>query len=63
MTAGDNTIQGEGLGDLFKNLGNKGLNISKRWLKNPEELRKPALLLVLHLHPEALKQLHQARQK
>ena len=33
MTAGDNTIQGEGLGDLFKNLGKKGLNISKKMAK------------------------------
>ena len=30
----DNTIQTEGLGDFFKNLGKKGLNISKKMAKN-----------------------------
>ena len=29
MTVSDNTIQAEGLGDFFKNLGRKGLNVSK----------------------------------
>ena len=30
----DNTIQAEGLSDFFKNLGIKGLNVSKRMAKN-----------------------------
>ena len=30
----DNVIQAEGLGDFFKNLGKKGLNISKKMAKN-----------------------------
>ena len=39
MIVSDNTIQAEGLGDFFKNLGKKGLNVSKKLakivLKNP----------------------------
>ena len=34
MTVSDNTIQIEGLGDFFKNLGKKGLNVSKKMAKN-----------------------------
>ena len=34
MTVSDNTIQAKGLGDLFKNLGKKGLNASKKMAKN-----------------------------
>ena len=34
MIVSDNTIQAEGLGDFFKNLGKKGLNVSKRIAKN-----------------------------
>ena len=30
----DNTIQAEGLGDFFKNLGKKGLNVSEKMAKN-----------------------------
>ena len=30
MAVSDNTIKAEGLGDFFKNLGKKGLNI---WVK------------------------------
>ena len=30
----DNTIQAEVLGDFFKNLGKKGLNVSKKMAKN-----------------------------
>ena len=33
MVVSDNVIQAEGLGDFFKNLGRKGLNISKKWQK------------------------------
>ena len=34
MTFSDNTIKSEGLGDFFKNLGKKGLNVSKKMAKN-----------------------------
>ena len=34
MIVSDNVIQAEGLGDFFKNLGKKGLNISKTMAKN-----------------------------
>ena len=34
MTVSDDTIKAEGLGDFFKNLGKKGLNVSKRKAKN-----------------------------
>ena len=30
MIVSDNVIQAEGLGDFFKNLGKKGLNVSKK---------------------------------
>ena len=34
MIVSDNVIQAEGLGYFFKNLGKKGLNVSKRMAKN-----------------------------
>ena len=34
MIVSDNTIQAESLGDFFKNLGKKGLNLSKKMAKN-----------------------------
>ena len=34
MTVSDNTIEAEGLSDFFKNLGRKGLNVSKKMAKN-----------------------------
>ena len=34
MTFSDNTIKAEGLGDFFKNLGKKGLKLSKTLAKN-----------------------------
>ena len=34
MTVSDNTIKSEGLGNFFKNLGKKGLNVSKKIAKN-----------------------------
>ena len=34
MTVSDNTFKAEGLGDFFKNLGKKGLNVSKKMAKN-----------------------------
>ena len=30
----DNTIKAEGLGDFFKNLGKKGINVSKKMANN-----------------------------
>ena len=36
MTVSDDTIKAEGLGDLFKNLGKKGLNVSKKMPKHFE---------------------------
>ena len=39
----DNAIQAEGLGDFFKNLGKKGINISKKMAKNV--LRNPGRAL------------------
>ena len=34
MTVSDATIKAEGLGDFLKNLGKKGLNVSKKMAKN-----------------------------
>ena len=34
MIVSNNVIQAEGLGDFFKNLGKKGLNVSKKMAKN-----------------------------
>ena len=34
MIVSDNVIQAEGLGDFFKNLGKKGLNVSKKMAQN-----------------------------
>ena len=34
MTVSDNTIKAEGLGDFFKKLGKKRLNVSKKMAKN-----------------------------
>ena len=34
MIVSDNTIEPEGLSDFFKNLGKKGLNVSKKMAKN-----------------------------
>ena len=34
MIVSDNTIQAESLGDFSKNLGKKGLNVSKKMAKN-----------------------------
>ena len=34
MIVSDNAIKAEGLGDFFKNLGKKGLNVSKKMAKN-----------------------------
>ena len=43
MTVGDNTIQVEGLVDFFKNLGKKGLNLSKMIAKTSIKDPRPAL--------------------
>ena len=34
MIVSDNAIKAEGFGDFFKNLGKKGLNVSKKMAKN-----------------------------
>ena len=34
FTVSDDTIKAESLGDVFKNLGEKGLNVSKKMAKN-----------------------------
>ena len=34
MIVSDNTIKAEWLGDFFKNLGRKGINVSKNMAKN-----------------------------
>ena len=34
MIVSDNVFQAEGLGDFFKNIGKKGLNVSKKMAKN-----------------------------
>ena len=34
MIVSDNVIQAEGLGNFFKNLGKKGLNVPKKMAKN-----------------------------
>ena len=33
MIVSNNSFQAEGLGDFFRNLGKKGLNVSKKWQK------------------------------
>ena len=43
MTASDNTKVAENLGDLFKNLGKMGINVSKKMAKN--HLKKPGRAL------------------
>ena len=45
MTVSDNTIKSEGLGDFFKNLGKKRINVSKKMAKNV--LRNPGRALDL----------------
>ena len=43
MTVSVNIIKAEGLGDFFKNLGKKRLNISKKMAKNVLSNPRPAL--------------------
>ena len=45
MIVNDNTIKAEGLGDFFKNLGKKTLNVSKKMAKNA--LKNPSRFLEL----------------
>ena len=45
MTVSDNTIQAEGFGAFFKNLGKKGLNVSKKMAENV--IKKPSRALDL----------------
>ena len=43
MIVSDNVVHAEGLGDFFKNLGKKGLNVSKKMVKNVLSNPGPAL--------------------
>ena len=43
MIVKDNTIQAENLGDFFKNLGKKRVNVSKKMAKNVSSNPGPAL--------------------
>ena len=43
MTVSDNTTHAEGLGDFFKCLGKKGINVSKKMAKNL--LKNPSRVL------------------
>ena len=43
MTVNDNTIKAEDFGDFFKNLGKKGLNVSKKMAKDVLKNRSRAL--------------------
>ena len=45
MVVSDNTIKAKGLGDFFRNLSKKGLNVSKKMAKNV--LSSPARALDL----------------
>ena len=45
MTVSDDTLKAEGLGDFFRNLGKKGLNVSKTMAKNA--LSNPGISLNL----------------
>ena len=40
MTVSFNTIQSEGIGYFFQNLGKKGLNLSKKMVRRTECIRK-----------------------
>ena len=44
MTVSDNIIKAEVLGDFLKNLGKKGLNVSKKWLKMYSKIRVELLI-------------------
>ena len=63
MTVSDNTIQAEGFVDFFQNLGEKGLNISKKMaknvLKNPGRALDVSAKVARRLLLETLKQLYQ----
>ena len=49
MTVSVNTIHAEGLGDFFKNLGKKGLNVSKKMSENVLSNRGRALDLTVKI--------------
>ena len=62
MTFSDNTLQAEGLGDFFKSLGKKRLNIKKKTVKKfknvPDEIWKSEQPLALQLRSEIQKRLY-----
>ena len=43
MIVSDNVIQAEGLDDFFKNVGKKGLNVSKKMARNVLSIPRRAL--------------------
>ena len=45
MFVSDDTIKAEGIGDIFKNLGKKGLNVSEKLAKNIQSNPTRALYL------------------
>ena len=63
MTVIDDTIQAEGFGDFFRILHKKVFNASgkngKKWFEKSEMLWKSEQTLVMHLHLEVQKQVHQ----
>ena len=54
LTVSDNTIQGESMGDFFKNLGKKGPNVSKKMAKNKISNRGRALDLTAKIATAAV---------
>ena len=54
MTVSDNTIKAEGWGDLFKNLGKKGPNVSKKMAKNVLKNPSRALDITANIATAAL---------
>ena len=54
MTVSDNTKKAEGLGDFFKNLGKKGLNVSKKMAKNVSSIAEQSLDLTAKIATAAV---------
>ena len=54
MTLNENTIQAKSLVGLFKCMGNKGLNVSKKTPKNVLKNSSRALAIIADVAPAAL---------
>ena len=54
MIVSDNVMQAEGLGDFLKNLGKKGLNVSKKMAKNVSSIPGRALDLTAEIATAAV---------